>query len=167
MPSKRGSSGRAVISILAAVTLVTPGLMAGPSQAQVQTITCPTGFGVGIPLIPPPPLVLLTSLKAVPNPIFPKDPVTFLPALRPDLVAYVANPTAAIQLGKDLFWDMQAGSDNKTACATCHFQAGADVRIKNQLNPGANGAFDGYSWNYTLTAADFPFVDPAIGRNLD
>ena len=165
MPSKRGSSGRAVISILAAVTLVTPGLMAGPSQAQVQTITCPTGFGVGIPLIPPPPLVLLTSLKAVPNPIFPKDPVTFLPALRPDLVAYVANPTAAIQLGKALFWDTQAGSDNKTACATCHFQAGADVRNQNQVNAGPDGGFDGFAANSTLSPFDFPLITMHAGSD--
>ncbi len=37
---------------------------------------------------------------------------------------------------------MQAGSDNKVACATCHVQAGADVRTKNQPNPGPNGAFN-------------------------
>jgi cytochrome c peroxidase len=41
----------------------------------------------------------------------------------------------AIILGKALFWDVQAGSDNN-ACASCHFQAGADTRLKNQINPG-------------------------------
>jgi cytochrome c peroxidase len=41
----------------------------------------------------------------------------------------------AIALGKALFWDQQAGSDGN-ACASCHFNAGADTRLTNQLNPG-------------------------------
>ena len=40
-------------------------------------------------------------------------------------------------LGKALFWDQQTGSDGN-ACASCHFAAGADPRIKNQLSPGFN-----------------------------
>jgi cytochrome c peroxidase len=43
----------------------------------------------------------------------------------------------AIVLGKALFWDIQAGSDNQ-ACASCHFSAGADSRIRNQWSPGFN-----------------------------
>jgi cytochrome c peroxidase len=38
-------------------------------------------------------------------------------------------------LGKALFWDEQAGSDGN-ACASCHFSAGTDPRITNQLSPG-------------------------------
>jgi cytochrome c peroxidase len=87
--------------------------------------------------------------------------------LRGDLTWFIANQTAAIQLGKALFWDIQAGSDNKVSCATCHFQAGADVRTRNQLNPGANGSLEVGSTNYTLSAANFPFVDPLVGRNED
>ncbi len=34
-----------------------------------------------------------------------------------------------------MFWDIQAGSDGM-ACASCHFSAGADSRIVNQLSPG-------------------------------
>jgi len=41
----------------------------------------------------------------------------------------------AIALGKAFFWDQQAGSDGQ-ACASCHFVAGADTRLKNELNPG-------------------------------
>jgi cytochrome c peroxidase len=78
---------------------------------------------------------------------------------------YVRNRQAAIVLGKALFWDVAAGSDGM-ACASCHFHAGADSRIKNQLNPGllagdqtfnptASGAAGGP--NYTLRLADFPF----------
>jgi cytochrome c peroxidase len=76
------------------------------------------------------------------------------------LADYIANQTAAIQLGKALFWDMQAGSDNKTACATCHSQAGADVRTRNQLNPGPDTTFNvgGVSAgpNFQLMSASFP-----------
>jgi cytochrome c peroxidase len=43
----------------------------------------------------------------------------------------------AIALGKALFWDQQAGSDG-VACAGCHFHAGADTRLTNQMNPGFN-----------------------------
>jgi hypothetical protein len=71
--------------------------------------------------------------------------------------AYVKNEAAAIALGKALFWDMQAGSDGTVACATCHYQAGADGRSVNQLNPGANGAFDIARPNHKLVASDFPF----------
>jgi cytochrome c peroxidase len=51
----------------------------------------------------------------------------------------VADKAAAIQLGKALFWDMQAGSDDIQACASCHFNAGADSRPANTLNPGQAG----------------------------
>src|SRR5437879_12164005 len=52
-----------------------------------------------------------------------------------NLAAYIKDRTAAIALGKALFWDMAVGSDGQ-ACATCHLPAGADSRSKNQLNPG-------------------------------
>ena len=64
---------------------------------------------------------------------------------------YVQDEQALVVLGKALFWDMQAGSDGRTACATCDFHAGADHRLQNQLS-GADVAV-----NQTLTAADFPF----------
>ena len=40
----------------------------------------------------------------------------------------VVDRDVAIQLGKALFWDMRLGSDGQTACATCHYAAGADAR---------------------------------------
>jgi cytochrome c peroxidase len=81
---------------------------------------------------------------------------------------FIQDKVAAIALGKALFWDMQVGSDGVTACATCHFQAGADNRIKNQISPGllrVNSAKEGDSDtsfqvggpNYTLKKEDFPF----------
>ena len=51
----------------------------------------------------------------------------------PELSAYVRDRSALIALGKALFWDMQVGSDGRTACATCHFHAGADHRSQNQI----------------------------------
>jgi len=67
-----------------------------------------------------------------------------VPAL-PDLTGVISTATVdgktglqwAAVLGKALFWDQQAGSDG-VACASCHFNAGADSRLVNQLSPGAN-----------------------------
>jgi cytochrome c peroxidase len=109
---------------------------------------------------------LPVSLKGAPIPPVPgltdgKDPI-------------VVNKTMAIALGKALFWDMNVGSDGMS-CASCHFHAGADSRVKNQLNPNfkspqasgqtftktASGGAGGP--NYTLTKRDFPlhqFKDP-------
>jgi cytochrome c peroxidase len=47
----------------------------------------------------------------------------------------IKNKNAAIALGKALFWDQAIGSDGQ-ACASCHFVAGADTRLTNQLSPG-------------------------------
>jgi cytochrome c peroxidase len=93
----------------------------------------------------------------------------------PNLATYVKDKAAAIKLGKALFWDTQAGSDGVTACASCHYRAGADpigIRSKNQLAPGTSASgislFQSLGPNATLTGADFPFfqvnpVDAAIG----
>ncbi|MBN3921757.1 cytochrome c peroxidase [Nostoc sp. NMS4] len=82
---------------------------------------------------------------------------------------FVKDKTAAIKLGKTLFWDMQVGSDGQTSCASCHFHAGADNRSKNQVSPGllrinANGTVNpdtvfniGGAPNYQLKPGDFPF----------
>ncbi|MFO1353078.1 MAG: cytochrome c peroxidase [Gammaproteobacteria bacterium] len=108
--------------------------------------------------LPPPPEVTPGSLKDAPIPT-PRQ-----------LARYVRDRQAAIALGKALFWDMQVGSDGQ-ACASCHFQAGADNRSKHTLNPGlrlppninGNGVFDptrsgARGPNYTLRRGDFPFM---------
>jgi cytochrome c peroxidase len=63
----------------------------------------------------------------------------------------VADKQSAIQLGKALFWDMQAGSDDIQACASCHFNAGADSRVNNDINPGQSGGDNSFQlgtpWN--------------------
>jgi cytochrome c peroxidase len=83
-----------------------------------------------------------------------------------NLNEFIRDRQAAIVLGKALFWDMQVGSDGIVACATCHFNAGADSRSKNQHSPGLKRVDDQFSPsadtsfdrgpNWQLTAADFP-----------
>jgi len=63
----------------------------------------------------------LRSLKTVPVPQV------------PGLDEYVRDRGVLVALGKAFFWDMQAGSDGRTACASCHFHAGADHRRQNQI----------------------------------
>jgi cytochrome c peroxidase len=100
-------------------------------------------------------------------------PIPPVPGLLDGADPIVVNKNMAIALGKALFWDMGVGSDGQ-ACASCHFSAGADVRIKNQINPGQNSSYhSGQTFsllpsgtggpNHTLTLADFPlhqFSDP-------
>lgn len=84
-----------------------------------------------------------------------------------NLAEFVKDKQKAIILGKALFWEMRVGSDGTTACASCHFNAGADSRSKNQVNPDTNRvhgsgspdpdmAFD-FGPNRQLMATDFPF----------
>ncbi|MEZ5329053.1 MAG: cytochrome c peroxidase [Verrucomicrobiales bacterium] len=44
----------------------------------------------------------------------------------------------AIALGKAFFWDVRFGSDRQTACATCHYAAGADQRLRSNVGLPAN-----------------------------
>ncbi|MGD8809244.1 MAG: cytochrome c peroxidase [Gammaproteobacteria bacterium] len=53
-----------------------------------------------------------------------------------NLSRYVSDMQAAAQLGKALFHEQAVGSDAVQACVTCHFNAGADSRSKNQISPG-------------------------------
>lgn len=107
----------------------------------------------------------ITSLKQVPVP----EPS--------NLYQFVRNKQKAIELGKALFWDMQLGSDGVQACASCHFNAGADSRAKNQFSPGLNVSHQnaksnadhtfatGKGPNYHLKADDFPIhikSDPVL-----
>ena len=78
------------------------------------------------------------------------------------LSIYVQDNNALVALGKALFWDVQAGSDGRLACASCHFHAGADHRIQNQLSGAAA------SPNVSLQLSDFPFhqlSDPNNNRS--
>jgi cytochrome c peroxidase len=102
----------------------------------------------------------LGSLKSVATP----KPANLEAFLKTDIFGNVTPEAraAAIALGKALFWDQAGGSDGQ-ACASCHFNAGADSRTRNQVDPGLRAIppdnnFDaGFSANYQLTEADFPF----------
>ncbi|MBM3757085.1 MAG: DUF1929 domain-containing protein [Acidobacteria bacterium] len=106
----------------------------------------------------------IQSLRGVPVP----DPAA--------INSYIKNRPAAVALGKALFWDMQVSSDGAVACASCHFHAGADLRLKNQMNPGTlrtgtppmtfdnSRAGSPNGPNYTTVSGDFPrhlLTDPA------
>jgi len=137
---------KAAIKRVAAPALVLIGAVCLSRVASAQAPPPPHPA----PTIPP-------SLKGVAVPL-PKD-----------LDAFVKSRAWAIVLGKALFWDGDVGSDRQ-ACASCHFHAGADDRIKNQFNPGfpitndftfgdaagltGSGATAGP--NYTVVAGDFP-----------
>ena len=118
----------------------------------------------------------LLSLKEVPVPVptavvIPVDPnaaADSVPIPGPavdlpfqDLVAagIVRDQAALVRLGKALFWDMQVGSDGVQACATCHFNAGADTRSKNQVSPGLNDT------NFKTHAPGIP-GDNAFGNSM-
>ena len=74
----------------------------------------------------------------------------------------LADRTAAIALGKALFWDMQAGSDDVQACASCHFNAGADSRPANTLNPGQAGGDNNFELGPHVNGVTGPnhFLNP-------
>src|ERR1043166_917781 len=92
------------------------------------------------------------SVRVPLRPLAPLSSVPIPPVFGMDGI--IADKTAAIELGKALFWDMQAGSDDIQACASCHFNAGADSRAINQVNPGQAGGDNnfemGVSANGTL-----------------
>lgn len=124
--------------------------------AAMVTAAVVVGNGVSAQIAPANPSTL-ASLKTVSVP-------------EPDNIGdFIKDKTAAIALGKTLFWDMQLGSDGFTSCASCHFHAGADNRSKNQLSPGLlrvnpdkspnpDQVFDlGGAANYQLKPEDYPF----------
>lgn len=47
------------------------------------------------------------------------------------LSEFIRSKEHLIALGKSLFWEERVGSDDQTACATCHYHAGVDTRTKN------------------------------------
>src|SRR2546425_7729222 len=120
-----------------------------------------------------PPLVVdvkLGSLKTVPTP----EPANLNQFLNTDPTTGKVSEdarAAAIALGKAGFWDQAVGSDGVDsygnpigqACASCHFNAGADSRTFTQLNPGFraippdNFFTPPFGVNYQLRRVDFPF----------
>ena len=113
-------------------------------------------------------VALAGPAAAVEEPTFPLGPLSGVQKPFPNAAARAflrpGGETALLQLGKALFFDQQVGSDG-VACASCHYHAGADIRVYNALNPGIPGgdsAFNrtrsgqGPGANLLLTANDFP-----------
>ncbi len=101
---------------------------------------------------------MLSAFFSLEGIAFAQSPLSSISVPLPaNLNTYVKDRASAIRLGKALFWDQQAGGDGQIACASCHFQAGADVRATNSLNPGKNGVFNSLTGaGGTLTPANFP-----------
>lgn len=118
--------------------------------------------------------LLQPPLNKITNPVFGTSGGTVPTVVPPNLSPYIKDVPAAIRLGKALFWDMQAGSDGVTACASCHYRAGADPfvgsapnvnakRDKNQLHPGPDFIFGNNSTVIRTFDPLFPLV-PKILR---
>ncbi|MBZ4418192.1 cytochrome-c peroxidase [Myxococcus sp. RHSTA-1-4] len=134
---------------------------AGSATPEGRLGTATRALEEGIPRVQnPPPASDLSNLPGDLRAISVPKP--------PNLGDFVKDEQAAIALGKALFWDMQVGSDGKTACASCHFRAGADPRSKNQLSPGlkrtpdADLTFTTGGPNHQLQASDFPLTRLAV-----
>lgn len=127
---------------LALITKASKSIKSSVIIAALVTMAILAGHTVSAQVSPPSqPLGSLKSV-AIPEPS--------------NLGEFVKNKTAAIELGKSLFWDMQVGSDGLQSCASCHFHAGTDTRAKNQLHPGPDTVIKS-GLNYTLKPGDFPF----------
>jgi cytochrome c peroxidase len=136
------------------------------AKAAIKGLAAPALVLTGAVCLSP-----LASAQAPPHPppTLPPSLKTVTVPLPKDLDAFVKSRAWAIVLGKALFWDMDVGSDRQ-ACASCHFHAGADDRVKNQFNPGfpitndftfgdasgRTGSGDTAGPNYTVVAGDFP-----------
>ncbi len=103
------------------------------------------------------------KLPSGPKPISLKElSIPIVPGLLDGQAPIIVDKKSAIILGKALFWDTNVGSDGM-ACASCHFHAGADSRIKNQLSPKGQSTppnkivLNDFSANHSLSHKDFPF----------
>ena len=102
--------------------------------------------------------------QTIPRPFVPRSSLQGLTVPQPPNIGhYILDNNAAIVLGKALFWDMQASSDNILACASCHFHAGADDRVKNQLDPNLKNM----STSPTRINPVTGLVEPAIPVTFD
>lgn len=125
--------------------------------ACIIALPVQSAFAATVPEVDPPvaQVPALQSLRGM----TPPDPSGTEGGRKVDLMTdYVLNRSAAILLGKALFWDMEIGSDSATACASCHFHAGVDHRMTNQINPGqANTNANVASiFNKPFAASDIP-----------
>lgn len=132
-PLARGERHRAARSIFAC-SFVVCGAAACSSGGDEADATASRRFDLDQEEVSASAAVALPSSAPVPPP----PAARFAPALPAELAegaGIIDNYAWALALGKALYWDQQVGSDGQ-ACASCHFNAGADGRVRNQLNPG-------------------------------
>ena len=103
---------------------------------------------------------LATTSMGQPIPVArPLEPLSQVDIPEPsNLNDFIKDRRAAIALGKALFWDMQVGSDGKVACASCHWHAGADVRIRNTLGQPFDKDVPIVDTQKVLSTSDFPLT---------
>jgi cytochrome c peroxidase len=152
------------VLLLMSVFLHTTELNAAESQIQLPSF-CDANALRAFPEMP-------GSLKCSPAPEpYIKDENGNIAPISPRIVK---NKSVLIALGKALFWDSEVGSDG-LACASCHFHAGADNRIKNQINPGLRNASGEYAsdgmtpigsiFNFLPSYWDSSDMDPLLPSN--
>jgi cytochrome c peroxidase len=152
------------------VTVSVDSVLGGPTNMVLGTTVNSASGDLMVPLLGVPPVATgatpgvtaqigaielqpgLVALKSVPVPP------------TPGLEDFIRDKAAAIALGKAFFWDAKVGSDGG-ACASCHFAAGADSRLRNAMNPDQRGGDNVFAKtgsggaggpNYWLTPPDFP-----------
>ncbi len=179
-PAGRGSNlfrersatplGRAIVLITALALAASGGLVPATGRAQPAA---PNSLK-DTPRPVPTAAVIVAPVSNIPGPgvdlnFQPLDRATALPVVvapgTTDLgIGIVKDQAALVALGKALFWDMQVGSDGVMACATCHFNAGADIRSRNQIAPGVkdenflNNPLDGGAGDTRFGNSTVPFT---------
>ena len=108
-PSSRSSRVFATVSLIG-VGFFLAGCTDGPSAPDRQ---------LGPSALVLDPVLVLTNVPLV--------PLATVPAPQPS-GGDIKNFANAVILGKAFFWDAQASSDGVIACASCHWNAGADDR---------------------------------------
>src|SRR5919197_1506547 len=109
-PSSRSSRVFATAFSLIGVGFFLAGCTDGPSAPDRQ---------LGPSALVLDPVLVLTNVPLV--------PLATVPAPQPS-GGDIKNFANAVILGKAFFWDAQASSDGVIACASCHWNAGADDR---------------------------------------
>jgi cytochrome c peroxidase len=128
------------------------------------TLGIVAAYGSSVLFEPPAALAKDNSDVVAGDPVPTVTPLSERPKLA-DTSWIIVDKLAAQQLGKAFFWDAQVGSDGQ-ACASCHFHAGADIRIRNQVNPGIPFPGDGQfrPRNQTIAGGIVPVA--ATGPNV-
>ncbi len=150
---------RCIGGVVALVGLALLSAASGVTNSLAQTVPACNNQGLPNPCFFTPP----TDTGSPLQPLKSAEPKPQDPQLDPG-GPFIADQQSLVQLGKAFFWDTQVGSDGQ-ACASCHFHAFADNRVKNAVSPGLNARpiadhtfeFGGFTApNATVAASHFP-----------